>query len=76
MHRKLALVPPQANLGSHMLLPSVESWLPRTEKLDKLHILGEMSVVAAEKESGCASNSTSTAGACKNKAALTNLLTS
>lgn len=113
-HRQLALAPQQTTPGWHMPLPSVESWLPRTEKLHKLHILGEMSLVAAQNESGCASSagggggrsasagpssaSTSAAasppapmlgsaggmvgedsasgvGACKNKAALTNLLT-
>jgi hypothetical protein len=111
MHQKVELVPPQhANPSSHVQLPPVESWLSRSEKLDKLHILGEISLMAAKIDNGCAGgggastcaglssastsvtasppavtldraglvegqDTISAAGACKNKAALKNLLT-
>jgi hypothetical protein len=55
MHQKVELVPPQhANPSSHVQLPPVESWLSRSEKLDKLHILGEISLMAAKIDNGCA----------------------
>ena len=111
MNQKVELAPPQqANPSSHVQLPSVESWLSRCEKLEKLQNLGEISVMATEMDNGCtggggASNcaglssastsvtasppsitmdraglvegqhTISAAGACKNKAALKNLLT-
>ena len=111
VHQKVELVPPQqANPSSHVQLPSVESWLSRCEKLDKLQILGEISLMAAKIDNGCAGgggastcaglssastsvtasppavtldraglvegqDTISAAGACKNKAALKNLLT-